>query len=139
MEKKISYRYEAIDQESFISLASSIIECGAVITINPNDKSIVAQIDEAQYGSDNDPIRAIGTIIDDNALNFHITHLESVDFTEQVDTLTANLEKAKKDCEQLKKDKDYYCDGYFKQIDRVTGIKKQIESIGILLDLIRQS
>ena len=139
MEKKISYRYEAIDQESFISLASSIIECGAVITINPNDKSIVAQIDEAQYGSDNDPIRAIGTIIDDNALNFHITHLESVDFTEQVDTLTADLEKAKKDCEQLKKGKEYYCDGYFKQIDRVTGIKKQIESIGILLDLIRQS
>ena len=137
MEKKISYRYEAIDQESFISLASSIIECGAVITINPNDKSIVAQIDEAQYGSDND--RAIGTIIDDNALNFHITHLESVDFTEQVDTLTADLEKAKKDCEQLKKDKEYYCDGYFKQIDRVTSIKKQIESIGILLDLIRQS
>lgn len=139
MEKKISYRYEANDKESFISLASSIIECGAVITINPNDKSIVAQIDEAQYGSDNDPIRAIGTIIDDNALNFHITHLESVDFTEQVDTLTADLEKAKKDCEQLKKDKEYYCDGYFKQIDRETGIKKQIESIGILLDLIRQS
>ncbi len=139
MEKKISYRYEAIDQESFISLASSIIECGAVITINPNDKSIVAQIDEAQYGSDNDPIRAIGTIIDDNALNFHITHLESVYFTEQVDTLTADLEKAKKDCEQLKKDKEYYCDGYFKQIERETGIKKQIESIGILLDLIRQS
>lgn len=139
MEKKISYRYEAIDQESFIRLASSIIECGAVITINPNDKSIEAQIDEAQYGSDNDPIRAIGTIIDDNALNFHITHLESVDFTEQVDTLTADLEKAKNDCEQLEKDKEYYRDGYFKQLDRVSGIKKQIESIGILLDLIRQS
>ena len=139
MEKKISYRYEAIDQESFISLASSIIECGAVITINPNDKSIVAQVDEAQYGSENDPIRAIGTIIDDNALNFHITPLESVDFTEKVDTLTADLEKAKKDCEQLKKDKEYYCNCYINQVDKVSGVKKQIESIAILLDLIRQS
>lgn len=132
MEKKISYRYEAIDQESFISLASSIIECGAVITINPNDKSIVAQIDEAQYGSDNDPIRAIGTIIDDNALNFHITPVEIVDFTEQVESL-------KKDLEQAKKDKDHYIDSYFKQIDKVTGIKKQIESISVLLDLIKNS
>lgn len=139
MEKKMTYRYEAIDQESFISLASSIIECGAVITINPNDKSIVAQIDEAQYGSDNDPIRTIGTIIDDNALNFHITQLESVDFTEQVDSLNNDLEKAKKDCEQLKKDNEYYYDGYFKQMNRISGIKKQIESIGVLLDLIRQS
>ena len=139
MSKKISYRYEAIDDKSFTSLATSIIECGAVLTINPTDKTIIAQIDEDQYGYDNDPILAIGTVIDDNALNFHITHLESVDFTEQVDTLTADLEKTKKDCEQLKKDKEYYCDGYFKQIDRVTSIKKQIESIGILLDLIRQS
>lgn len=133
MEKKISYRYEAIDQESFISLASSIIECGAVITINPTEKSIVAQIDEAQYGSDNDPIRAIGTIIDDNALNFHITPVEIVDFTEQ------QVESLKKDLEQVKKDLDYYQNGYFKQIDKVTGIKKQIESIAVLLSLIQNS
>lgn len=133
MEKKISYRYEAMDDKSFTSLATSIIECGAVLTINPADKSIIAQIDEAQYGSDNDPIRAIGTIIDDNALNFHITPVEIVDFTEQ------QVETLKKDLEQVKKDKDYYLNGYFKQLDKVTGIKKQIESIGILLDLIRQS
>lgn len=133
MEKKISYRYEAIDDKSFTSLATSIIECGAVLTINPADKSIIAQIDEAQYGSDNDPIRAIGTIIDDNALNFHITPVEIVDFTEQ------QVETLKKDLEQVKKDKDYYLNGYFKQIDKVTGIKKQIESIGVLLDLIQKS
>lgn len=133
MEKKISYRYEAIDDNSFTSLATSIIECGAVLTINPADKSIIAQIDEAQYGSDNDPIRAIGTIIDDNALNFHITPVEIVDFTEQ------QVETLKKDLEQVKKDKDYYLNGYFKQIDKVTGIKKQIESIGVLLDLIQKS
>lgn len=132
MEKKISYRYEAIDDKSFTSLATSIIECGAVLTINPADKSIIAQIDEAQYGSDNDPIRAIGTIIDDNALNFHITPVEIVDFTEQVESL-------KKDLEQAKKDKDHYIDSYFKQIDKVTGIKKQIESISVLLDLIKNS
>lgn len=133
MEKKISYRYEAMDDNSFTSLATSIIECGAVLTINPADKSIIAQIDEAQYGSDNDPIRAIGTIIDDNALNFHITPVEIVDFTEQ------QVETLKKDLEQVKKDKDYYLNGYFKQIDKVTGIKKQIESIGVLLDLIQKS
>lgn len=133
MEKKISYRYEAIDDKSFTSLATSIIECGAVLTINPADKSIIAQIDEAQYGSDNDPIRAIGTIIDDNALNFHITPVEIVDFTEQ------QVETLKKDLEQVKKDKDYYLNGYFKQLDKVTGIKKQIESIGVLLDLIQKS
>lgn len=133
MEKKISYRYEAMDDKSFTSLATSIIECGAVLTINPADKSIIAQIDEAQYGSDNDPIRAIGTIIDDNALNFHITPVEIVDFTEQ------QVETLKKDLEQVKKDKDYYLNGYFKQIDKVTGIKKQIESIGVLLDLIQKS
>lgn len=132
MEKKISYRYEAMDNNSFTSLATSIIECGAVLTINPADKSIIAQIDEAQYGSDNDPIRAIGTIIDDNALNFHITPVEIVDFTEQVESL-------KKDLEQAKKDKDHYIDSYFKQIDKVTGIKKQIESISVLLDLIKNS
>lgn len=133
MEKKISYRYEAMDDKSFTSLATSIIECGAVLTINPADKSIIAQIDEAQYGSDNDPIRAIGTVIDDNALNFHITPVEIVDFTEQ------QVETLKKDLEQVKKDKDYYLNGYFKQIDKVTGIKKQIESIGVLLDLIQKS
>lgn len=133
MEKKISYRYEAMDDKSFTSLATSIIECGAVLTINPADKSIIAQIDEAQYGSDNDPIRAIGTIIDDNALNFHITPVEIVDFTEQ------QVETLKKDLEQVKKDKDYYLNGYFKQIDKVTGIKKQIESIGVILDLIQKS
>lgn len=133
MEKKISYRYEAIDDKSFTSLATSIIECGAVLTINPADKSIIAQIDEAQYGSDNDPIRAIGTIIDDNALNFHITPVEIVDFTEQ------QVETLKKDLEQVKKDKDYYLNGYFKQIDKVTGIKKQIESIAVLLNLIQNS
>ena len=133
MEKKISYRYEAMDDKSFTSLATSIIECGAVLTINPADKSIIAQIDEAQYGSDNDPIHAIGTIIDDNALNFHITPVEIVDFTEQ------QVETLKKDLEQVKKDKDYYLNGYFKQIDKVTGIKKQIESIGVLLDLIQKS
>lgn len=133
MEKKISYRYEAMDDKSFTSLATSIIECGAVLTINPADKSIIAQIDEAQYGSDNDPIRAIGTIIDDNALNFHITPVEIVDFTEQ------QVETLKKDLEQVKKDKDYYLNGYFKQLDKVTGIKKQIESIGVLLDLIQKS
>ena len=133
MEKKISYRYEAMDDKSFTSLATSIIECGAVLTINPVDKSIIAQIDEAQYGSDNDPIRAIGTIIDDNALNFHITPVEIVDFTEQ------QVETLKKDLEQVKKDKDYYLNGYFKQLDKVTGIKKQIESIGVLLDLIQKS
>lgn len=133
MEKKISYRYEAMDDKSFTSLATSIIECGAVLTINPADKSIIAQIDEAQYGSDNDPIRAIGTIIDDNALNFHITPVETVDFTEQ------QVETLKKDLEQVKKDKDYYLNGYFKQLDKVTGIKKQIESIGVLLDLIQKS
>lgn len=133
MEKKISYRYEAMDDKSFTSLATSIIEFGAVLTINPADKSIIAQIDEAQYGSDNDPIRAIGTIIDDNALNFHITPVEIVDFTEQ------QVETLKKDLEQVKKDKDYYLNGYFKQLDKVTGIKKQIESIGVLLDLIQKS
>lgn len=133
MEKKISYRYEAMDDKSFTSLATSIIECGAVLTINPADKSIIAQIDEAQYGSDNDPIRAIGTIIDDNALNFHITPVEIVDFTEQ------QVETLKKDLEQVKKDKDYYLNVYFKQLDKVTGIKKQIESIGVLLDLIQKS
>ena len=133
MEKKISYRYEAIDDKSFTSLATSIIECGAVLTINPADKSIIAQIDKAQYGSDNDPIRTIGTIIDDNALNFHITPVEIVDFTEQ------QVETLKKDLEQVKKDKDYYLNGYFKQLDKVTGIKKQIESIGVLLDLIQKS
>ena len=133
MEKKISYRYEAMDDKSFTSLATSIIECGAVLTINPAEKSIIAQIDEAQYGSDNDPIRAIGTIIDDNALNFHITPVEIVDFTEQ------QVETLKKDLEQVKKDKDYYLNGYFKQLDKVTGIKKQIESIGVLLDLIQKS
>lgn len=122
-----------MDDKSFTSLATSIIECGAVLTINPADKSIIAQIDEAQYGSDNDPIRAIGTIIDDNALNFHITPVEIVDFTEQ------QVETLKKDLEQVKKDKDYYLNGYFKQIDKVTGIKKQIESIGVLLDLIQKS
>ncbi|MGM9816013.1 MAG: hypothetical protein ACI304_03020 [Lepagella sp.] len=132
MAKKISYRYEAIDDKSFTSLATSIIECGAVLTINPTDKSIIAQIDEAQYGSDNDPIRAIGTIIDDNALNFHIAPVEIVDFAEQVESL-------KKDLEQVKKDKDYYVNGYFKEMDRITGIKKQIESIGVLLDLIQKS
>lgn len=132
MEKKISYRYEAIDDNSFTSLATSIIECGAVLTINPADKSIIAQIDEAQYGSDNDPIREIGTIIDDNALNFHITPIDSVVFTEQVESL-------KKDLEQAKKDKDHYIDSYFKQIDKVTGIKKQIESIAVLLNLIQNS
>ena len=133
MEKKISYRYEAIDDNSFTSLATSIIECGAVLTINPADKSIIAQIDEAQYGSDNDPIRAIGTIIDDNVLNFHITPVEIVDFTEQ------QVESLKKDLEQVKKDLDYYQNGYFKQIDKVTGIKKQIESIAVLLSLIKNS
>lgn len=122
-----------MDDKSFTSLATSIIECGAVLTINPADKSIIAQIDEAQYGSDNDPIRAIGTIIDDNALNFHITPVEIVDFTEQ------QVETLKKDLEQVKKDKDYYLNGYFKQLDKVTGIKKQIESIGVLLDLIQKS
>ena len=131
MSKKISYRYEAIDDKSFTSLATSIIECGAVLTINPTDKTIIAQIDEDQYGSDDDPIRAIGTIIDDNALNFHIAPIDSVDYTEQVESLKKNLEQAKKH-------KDYYIDNYFKQLDRVAGIKKQIESIGVLLDLIQK-
>ena len=131
MEKKISYRYEAMDDKSFTSLATSIIECGAVLTINPTDKTIIAQIDEDQYGSDDDPIRAIGTIIDDNALNFHIAPIDSVDYTEQVESLKKNLEQAKKH-------KDYYIDNYFKQLDRVAGIKKQIESIGVLLDLIQK-
>ena len=132
MSKKISYRYEAIDDKSFTSLATSIIECGAVLTINPTDKTIIAQIDEDQYGYDNDPILAIGTVIDDNALNFHITPLESVDFTEQIESL-------KKDLEQVKKDKDYYVNSYCKEMDRVADIKKQIESIGVLLDLIQKS
>ena len=132
MSKKISYRYEAIDDKSFTSLATSIIECGAVLTINPTDKTIIAQIDEDQYGYDNDPILAIGTVIDDNALNFHITPVEIVDFTEQIESL-------KKDLEQVKKDKDYYANSYCKEMDRVADIKKQIESIGVLLDLIQKS
>lgn len=132
MSKKISYRYEAIDDKSFTSLATSIIECGAVLTINPTDKTIIAQIDEDQYGYDNDPILAIGTVIDDNALNFHITPVEIVDFTEQIESL-------KKDFEQVKKDKDYYVNSYCKEMDRVADIKKQIESIGVLLDLIQKS
>lgn len=132
MSKKISYRYEAIDDKSFTSLATSIIECGAVLTINPTDKTIIAQIDEDQYGYDNDPILAIGTVIDDNALNFHITPVEIVDFTEQIESL-------KKDLEQVKKDKDYYVNSYCKEMDRVADIKKQIESIGVLLDLIQKS
>lgn len=132
MAKKISYRYDANDEKSFVSLATSIAVCGAVITINPDDKSIIAQIDEAQYGTDDDPLRSIGRIIDDNALNFHITFLDSVDFTEQINSL-------KSDLEQAKKDKNYYCESYLTEIDRVSGIKKQIESIGVLLALIHKS
>ena len=139
MAKKISYRYDANDDKSFVSLATSIAVCGAVITINPDDKSIIAQIDEAKYGTDDDPLRSIGRIIDDNALNFHITFLDNVDFTEQINYLKSDLEQAKKDLEQAKKDKNYYCESYLTEIDRVSGIKKQIESIGVLLALIHKS
>lgn len=139
MAKRISYRYEALDDKSFAYLVPDIIECGAIITINPKDKSIVAQIDEAQYGTDDDPLRSIGRIIDDNALNFHITFLDSVDFTEQINSLKSDLEQAKKDLEQARKDKNYYCESYLTEIDKVSGIKKQIESIGVLLALIHKS
>lgn len=139
MAKRISYRYEALDNKSFAYLAPEIIDCGAIVTINPNDKSFVAQIDEAQYGTADDPLRSIGRIIDDNALNFHITFLDNVDFTEQIDSLKDDLEQAKKDLEQARKDKNYYCESYLGEIDRVSGIKKQIESIGVLLALIHKS
>ena len=55
-----------------------------------------------------------------------------LDFTEQIESL-------KKDLEQVKKDKDYYVNSYCKEMDRVADIKKQIESIGVLLDLIQKS
>lgn len=139
MANKISYRYEALNEESFNLLVSNIIMCGAVLKINPNDKSVIAEIDAAQFGSKNDPIRAIGSVIDDNALDVHIYHLDYVDFTEQIDSLKNELELTRKDLEKEKRDSDFYSKSFNSELERMTGIKKQIESIGLLLELIRRS
>ena len=139
MANKISYRYEALNEESFNSLVSKIITCGAILKINPNDKSVIAEIDAEQFGSKNDPIREIGSVIDDNALDFHITHLESVDFTEQIESLKNELDLTRKDLAKEKRDSEFYSKSFNAELERMTGIKKQIESIGLLLELIRKS
>ena len=139
MANKISYRYEALNEESFNLLVSNIIMCGAVLKINPNDNSVIAEIDAEQFGSKNDPIRAIGSVIDDNALDVHIYHLDYVDFTEQIDSLKNELELTRKDLEKEKRDSDFYSKSFNAELERMTGIKKQIESIGLLLELIRRS
>lgn len=139
MANKISYRYEALNEESFNLLVSNIIMCGAVLKINPNDKSVIAEIDAEQFGSKNDPIRAIGSVIDDNALDVHIYHLDYVDFTEQIDSLKNELELTRKDLEKEKRDSDFYSKSFNAELERMSGIKKQIESIGLLLELIRRS
>lgn len=131
MANSITYLYEANDGNSFTKLSEYAIKSGAIVTINPDKRTILATTDRND-GSDDDPILFLGTTIDNEAMSFHITHVDNEgDILKQI----ADLAKENK---ALKADRDRYAKWHSESYAREDRIKKQVAAIAVLVDAIGQ-
>lgn len=138
MAETVTYLYEANSRESFTILSEYAIKSGALVTINPDKQTILASTD--RFGTNDDPIRFLGGIIDTKELSVQVSQEVDVkaDILKQIADLTNENETLAKGKEKAEEDKKFYQDLYYKESGNTDRIKKQVAAIATLIDAIGQ-
>lgn len=146
----ISYRYKALNEDSYNSLAAYVTTIPATVTLHPGLLTIVI--------SDN-VNKEVGEFIDDNALSFHINPIEvhGDDVDEVIDDPTTDadtlrriifqmlseknarksvLDDMTKQCDKAKQDCDFYRKCYLDSTEKADRVKSQIAAIAVLINSI---
>lgn len=133
MANKVSYLYTARDKKSFDFLAMDAAKCGAIVTIDPEQQTILLTTTEDKItGTSDDPIYNLREII----------HVNGLDVVPQLivadpDLLKDIADLTKKNAE-LKTDRDRYAKWHSEAYARENRIKKQIAAIATLIEAIGQ-
>ncbi len=131
MANSATYLYEANDGDSFTKLSEYAIKSSAIVTINPDKRTILATTNQND-GSDDDPIVFLESVIANEAMSFHISHVDNeADILKQIADLT-------KENKALKADRDRYAKWHSEAYAREDRIKKQVAAIAVLVDAIGQ-
>lgn len=133
MADNVSYLYTARDKKSFDCFAVEAAKCGAAVTIDPEQMTILLTTTEDKMtGTSDDPVYSLREIIHTNELNIVAELIVSnPDFLKEIADLT-------KKNEALKADRDKYAKWHSEAYIQVDRIKKQVAAIAVLVDAIGQ-
>ena len=133
MADKISYLYTARDKKSFDSFVVHVAKCGATVTIDPEQMTILlTTTDDKMNGTSDDPVYSLREIIHTNGLNVEANLIVSnPDPIKEIANLT-------KQNEALKVDRDRYAKWHSEAYDRENRIKKQVAAIAVLVNALVQ-
>lgn len=154
MELTTSYRYKALNENSYDSLAAYATTIPATVTLHPGFLTIVVSEDAAME---------VGKFIDDNGLDFHIDHIEVDDdnLRDVIDceTTDANtlrkiiyelleekralaethksvLDDITKQRDSAKENRDMYQKWYYETKQGADRVKSQVKAIAVLINSI---
>ena len=138
MAESITYLYESNDGDSFTKLSEYAIKSGAIVTINPDKRTILATTDQND-GSVDDPINFLDSVIDNDGLSVRKT-LDDVksDILKQIADLTKENETLADARKKSDEDRQFYRERYYKVSGDMDRIKNRIGAIATLIEAIVQ-
>lgn len=156
MENFTSYQYAANNATSYKALATYVINTSANVSLFPGKLTLVV----APTPENPDVVKELGTLIDNEALDFHISPIdgdideilaiETIDTDslrhvidiikteneEDIKVLQTRLESCENNLSKAQKDKDSYQKWWHESQQRESRVKEQVQAITTLMNSI---